>query len=97
MAGNPEGLRSLAKYSKLPIERIRYVPDADEGTIHSISRGIVFLMEFWSVPSIKAFAKPTKVVARIGEGVELVVVEVDGWEGIYEQLGFQQVHGAAMP
>jgi hypothetical protein len=34
MNGNPDGLRSLARNSKLPIERIRYFPDADESVVH---------------------------------------------------------------
>ena len=37
MTGNPDGLLSLAKYSKLPVERIRYVPDADERVIREIT------------------------------------------------------------
>ena len=50
MNGNPDGLQSLAKYSKLPIERISYFPDADENVIRDIERGILFLMAFWSGP-----------------------------------------------
>jgi hypothetical protein len=37
MEGNLNGHRSLAKYSALPIERIKYVPDADAETVHSQS------------------------------------------------------------
>ncbi len=49
MPGNLNGLQSLAKSSKLPVERIRFVPDADEATVRSIRRGVLFLMAFWSV------------------------------------------------
>jgi hypothetical protein len=93
MPGNPKGLDQLAKWSKLPIELIRYVPDADESTIRSIRRGIMFLMASWSAPSIKSFAKLTEVVGRLAEDLEIVVVDVDGWEGIYERLGYQGVQG----
>jgi hypothetical protein len=94
MAGNPEGVRSLVKYSKLPIERIKYVPDAHEGTVRSISRGILFLMAFWSGPSFKAFAKLTEVVAGIGEQLELVVADVDGPSSLYDLPEFQgKIHG----
>jgi hypothetical protein len=79
MEGNPDGLRSLAKYSKLPVERIKYHADADEGTVWSIGRGILFLMAFWSGPSVQAFAKLTEVLASLpSHNLELVVVDVDG-------------------
>jgi hypothetical protein len=97
MAGNPEGLRSLVKYTKLPIERIRYLPDADEKVIKDISRGILFLMAFWSGPSVKVFAQLTEVVAKLDKkGVlELVVVDVDGSPALYEVPEFLgKVHGA---
>jgi len=97
MAGNSDGLRSLVKYSKLPIERIRYLPEADEKVIKEISRGILFLMAFWSGPSVKAFAKLTEVVATVdkAETLELVVVDVDGSPALYEVPEFfGKVHGA---
>jgi hypothetical protein len=95
--GNPEGLRSLAKYSKLPIERVKYVPDADEGVVRAIRRGILFLMAFWSGPSVKSFARLTEVVAHLDEtaALEVVVVDVDGSPNLYHLPEFQgQVHGA---
>jgi hypothetical protein len=96
VAGNPKGLRSLAKYSKLPIERIRYVPDADAATVRSIRQGILFLMAFWSVSSVQAFAKLTEILGRLGAGsLELVVVDVDGSPELYELPEFKgKVHGA---
>ena len=80
MTGNPDGLRSLAKYSKLPVERIRYFPDAVESVVRAITRGILFQMAFWSGPSVRAFAELTEVIARLDpDGVtELVVVDIDG-------------------
>lgn len=82
MTGNPDGLRSLTKYSKLPVERIRYYPDADEKVVTAISRGILFQMAFWSGPSVQAFVTLTEVIARLDpDGVtELVVVDIDGAE-----------------
>lgn len=96
MTGNPDGLRSLAKYSKLPIERIDYRPDADEAIIGGIDRGTLFLIAFWSAPSITAFTKLTDVAARLdadGE-LELVVVDVDGAPALYKvpEL-YGEVHG----
>ena len=84
MTGNPDGLRSLAKYSKLPVERIRYVPDADERVVRAITRGVLFQMAFWSGPAVQAFAKLTEVVAKLDpEGrIELVVVDIDGSEAL---------------
>src|SRR5262249_41754912 len=97
VGGNTEGLRSLVQYTKLPIERVTYLPDADEAIIGSIRRGILFLMAFWSGPSVTAFARLTEVVARFDiEGVlELVVVDVDGSPNLYELPEFVgKVHGA---
>jgi len=95
--GNSEGLRSLAKCSKLPIERIDYRPEADETAIRSIDRGILFLMAFWSVPSVTAFAKLTEIIARldkVGE-LELVMVDVDGSPALYEEPEFfERIRGA---
>ena len=78
--GNPDGLRSLTKYSKLPVERINYLPDADEKVVRMIGRGILFQMALWSIPAVKAFAKLTEVISKLDqEGViELIVVDIDG-------------------
>src|SRR5262249_47879831 len=93
VAGN---IRSLAKYSKLPVERIRYVLDASEATVRSIGRGILFLMAFWSVPSVQAFARLTEVLARLdADCLELVVADVDGCPELYELPEFKgQIRGA---
>lgn len=82
MTGNTDGLRCFAKYSKLPVERLRYYSDADEKVIKAISRGILFQIAFWSGPAVQAFAKLTEVIARLDpDGVtELVVVDIDGSE-----------------
>ena len=95
MAGNPKGLRSLAKYSKLPIDRIKYVPDADAATVRSIRQGILFLMAFWSVSSVQAFAKLTEILGRLDTGsLELVVVDVDGSPELYELSELKgKIHG----
>jgi hypothetical protein len=84
MNGNPDGLRSLAKYSKLPVERIRYFPDADERVVRAITRGVLFQMAFWSGPAVQAFAKLTEVIATLDPGgrIELVVVDIDGSEAL---------------
>ena len=84
MTGNPDGLRSLAKYSKLPVERIRYVPDAGERVVRAITRGVLFQMAFWSGPAVQAFAKLTEVVAKLDpeNRIELVVVDIDGSEAL---------------
>jgi hypothetical protein len=90
MDGNPNGLRSLAKYSKLPVERIIYHATADEGTVRSIGRGVLFLMAFWSGQSVRAFAKLTEVLAALpSDDLELVVVDVDGSAALYELPEFK--------
>jgi len=84
MNGNPDGLRSLARYSKLPVERIRYFPDADERVVRAVTRGVLFQMAFWSGPAVQAFAKLTEVIAKLDpEGrIDFVVVDIDGSEAL---------------
>jgi hypothetical protein len=96
VGGNPDGIRSLARYSRVPVERIRYVPDAVAATVRSIRRGVLFLMAFWSGPSVQAFAKLTEVLTRLhAEELELVVAGVDGSPDLYELPEFKgKVHGA---
>jgi hypothetical protein len=96
VGGNPDGIRTLMKYSRLPADRIRYVPDADAATVWSIRRGCLFLMAFWSGPSVRAFAKLTEVLAGLdAEGLELVVADVDGSPDLYELPEFKgNLHGA---
>jgi hypothetical protein len=96
VSGNTEGIRSLVKYTKLPIKRVTYLPDADKAIIGSIRRGILFLMAFWSGPSVTAFARLTEIVARLDEGgtLEIVVVDVDGSPALHEVPEFVgKVHG----
>jgi hypothetical protein len=96
MGGNPDGLRSLVKYSKLPAERIKYVADANEETVRSIERGVLFLMAFWSGPAVQAFAALTGVLASLpAEDLELVVADVDGSLDLYELPEFRgQITGS---
>lgn len=91
MAGNADGVRSLAKYSRLPLERIRYVPEADAATVRSIRRGVLFLMAFWSGGAVQAFARLTEVLARLDAqgSLELVVADVDGSPELYELPEFK--------
>jgi hypothetical protein len=96
MNGNPDGLRSLATSSKIPLERIRYVPDAEAVIIQSIERGVLFLMAFWSGPARRAFAALTEALSRLGASdLEVVVVDVDGSPELYDVPEFKgKVHGA---
>ncbi len=74
-----KALRTLAKWSRLPPNRFQYVANADLETIRAVQRGVVFLMAFWSVDAMRAFIQLTEVMAcQDTEGVELVVVDVDG-------------------
>ncbi len=91
--GNADGMRSLAKSSKLPIERIRYLPDSETSVVQDIKRGILFVMAFWSVPSVKAFNQLTEVVNRLDPDgmLEIVVVDTDGAPEFYEHPEFKDI------
>jgi hypothetical protein len=95
--GNAQGLLSLAKYSRLPIDRIDYRPEADATVIGSMDRGILYFMAFWSGPSISAFRTLTEVVARLDKSgaLKFVVVDVDGSPTLYEVPELRgKIHGA---
>jgi hypothetical protein len=95
MDGNPDRLRTLAMYAKLPIERITYLPEADDEIIRSIDNGILFLMAFWSGPSLLAFSKLTEIISKLrADALSITVVDVDGSPALYEALEFKgQVRG----
>lgn len=90
-------MRSLKKLSKLPIERIRYVPDAETSLIGDIECGILFIMAFWSGPSVKAFNQLTEIINRLDPDgtLEFVVIDTDGAQEFYEHPDFKgKLHGA---
>ena len=91
MEGNPRGLEILAKYWPVPPNRYRYLADTDASVIKSIDRGILFLMAFWSGPSMKAMGKLFEVIARVDPNreLDLVIVDVDGAPELYDVPGLQ--------
>ena len=96
MRGNQDGLRALANYTNLPVERIKYFPEADESIINSIQQGILFLMAFWSGTSVRAFARLAEVIAKPEEfgTIDFVAVDIDGSHFLYEIPEFLgKVHG----
>lgn len=84
--GNPDGIRTLAKASRLPIERIRYFPNATTSLIGQIQRGVLFVVAFWSGPSLKAFNQLTEIINRLDPNgtLKVVVVDTDGAQPFYE-------------
>jgi hypothetical protein len=95
--GNPDGITSLAKHARVPIGRIRYFSDSDTSLIRQINRGVLFVMAFWSGPSVLAFQQLTEIINRLDpDGVlEIVVIDTDGAEDFYEHPDFKgKLHGA---
>jgi hypothetical protein len=89
--GDPNGMLLLAKASKIPIERIQYLPDSTLSVIADIHCGILLVMAFWSGPSIKAFQQITDILLRLDPDgrLEFVVVDTDGAESFYEHPEFK--------
>jgi hypothetical protein len=88
--GNLDGIVSLAKYTQMPVERIEYYPDSDTTLIARINYGILFIMAFWSCPSVKAFTKITGILNRLDpQGtVPFIAVDIDGAAPFYEHPVF---------
>lgn len=80
MSGNPDGLRMLARSSKLAAGRLTYLADGDQQAAKSIRRGILMIMAFWSGPALGVFRSLTETVAKLDlhEQLEIVIVDIDG-------------------
>lgn len=78
---------------RLPPEleaRTRFLESADRSVVESIQCGILFVMAFWSVYALKAFAELKRVLGSLDPAglLELVVVDADGC-GTIEEMGFR--------
>lgn len=94
MNGNPDGLSILERRSLYPFLSLRYIPDANENLVSTIEYGILFLMAFWSVPAVSAFAKLTKAIHDMAAGeIEVVVVDVDGSPDFYQLPDIRTLYG----
>lgn len=88
MSSNFDPLKVLGDYSRIPMFRIRFESHAKRDTVESISNGILFLIAFWSGPSIQAFSKLTEALCELEcDGYELVAVDVDGSPEITRLIG----------
>jgi hypothetical protein len=88
--GNPDGMTSLANYAQMPIERIQYHAKSDPSLIATIQQGVLFIMAFWSAPSVKAFGEISGIIQRLEPNATLqfVVIDTDGAPGFYEHPDF---------
>jgi hypothetical protein len=97
MNGRAEAPLSLLSKSRLPAERIIYYPGADETVFREIRCGVLFVMAFWSGPSVMAFARLTEVLSNLDPDgrLQFVVVDTDGVPALYEMAEFLgRMHGA---
>jgi hypothetical protein len=75
---NPNGLLQLEKWRPGASQRIHYIPQADVHTIATIRQGVVFLMAFWSIASVRAFIEVCRVMESYSQtDLPFVVVDVD--------------------
>lgn len=88
--GNPDGMESLVKYSRMPVERIEYHADANTTLIQDIDFGVLFIMAFWSGPSVKAFGEITEILNRLDPTASLrfVAIDTDGAQPFYTHPQF---------
>jgi hypothetical protein len=72
-------MKVVKKYSNLPIEEITYLETIDDKFIESIRKGIVFIVAFWSGPSLVALSILTTLFNQLDfKEVDLYVVNIDG-------------------
>lgn len=77
--------------------RFRYLPAADRSVLQSVRLGVLFVMAWWSGPSVQAFAKLKQTLAKLDPSgrLELVIVDTDGTPDLSECPEFQgQLRGA---
>jgi hypothetical protein len=81
---------SLLVKTRISPKRIEYFEEADESIIEDIRLGVLLVMAFWSVYSVKAFVKLTEVLAQFDpdERLRFVVVNTDGSPALYEKAEF---------
>ncbi len=81
---------SLTVKSRVPAERIVYYDEADESVLAEIRCGVLFVMAFWSGPSVRAFVELTDVLSRLDPGgaLQFLVVNTDGVPALYERAEF---------
>lgn len=80
----------LARASAIPRSRLRFLAEADGSVVDRITCGVVFVMAFWSGPSLRAYRRLTEVLAALDpEGrLEFVVVDADGCPALYDRAEF---------
>jgi hypothetical protein len=87
---------SLSTKSRVSPARIVYYAEADESIVESIRCGVLFVMAFWSGPSVVAFVKLTEVLGSLDPDarLEFVVVDTDGAPALYQRAEFiGRMHG----
>ena len=94
--GNRDGLAIIAKYAKIPTDRVIYHFDAGTEILERIERGLLFVMAFWSGPSIQSLIAITEILANLDPNCCLgfVVIDTDGATELYDHPGFKnRLHG----
>ncbi|MDB4537521.1 hypothetical protein N9230_02795 [Akkermansiaceae bacterium] len=87
MPGNPEGLIILKNYSEGLHLDFEYESDVTEQTLQ-IENGLLFLMAFWSGPSVVGFRNVCERLNRLAlpEGFQFRVLDIDGASEILNNL-----------
>ncbi len=94
--GNRDGLAIIAKYAKIPPERVTYHFDSGTEILERIDRGLLFVMAFWSGPSFQSLVAITEILADLDPSgcLEFVVLDTDGATELHDHPGFKnRLHG----
>lgn len=92
MQGNPNGAELLQRRTSLPDTRWQYYGQSDRSLLADIDTGLLFLMAFWSGPSMQSFSRLTEALQVFEEDeVSLTVVDVDGAEDLCRIDGLREV------
>jgi uncharacterized protein (TIGR02996 family) len=94
--GRPHSLGRVTRIAAARGPRVRFYAETDPSAIGQINCGILFLMSFWSGPSVMAFHHLGEVLEAVDRNarLDLVVVDIDGCSKKWHQVPeFRNVGG----
>ena len=92
MSGNPKGIELLAQYSEGLYSDFEYETDASDQTL-KIDCGVLFLMAFWSGPSVIGFKNICSSLTELDtpRSFRFCVLDIDGATDLMDELSRHEI------